>query len=282
VWAQWQEDPTLVDARWDELGVGEVECPDGRLYLSAALRENPTMPASGRYVTPVHPAGQIQALNGLRYGQAVNHQGVVVDLLLDLYLPPSSPVADRPTIVMVRRGGFSGGTRANLAASALEFARRGFVAASIDYRLRPNETVEEQLVAASAAIDDAMESVRWLKSQAATYGIDADRIALLGTSAGGAIALGVAVAAPRHLGPCLPDLRGHPCGRQRLRRDPPARRGPHRLPGTRRPLVPPRDRALPLAPPRPGRLTRPADPRVREAAGVVAYGTSRENPSRWS
>jgi len=194
VWAQWQGDPSLVDARWNEMGVGEVTCPDGRLYLSAALRENPSMPASGRYVTPVHPAAQVQVLSGLRYGQAVNHQGVLVDLVLDLYVPPVGPVAERPLIVMVHGGGFSGGTRANLATTAREYARRGFVAASIDYRLRPNETLEEQLVAASAAIDDAMESVRWLKSQAATYGIDTDRIALLGTSAGGAIALGVAVA----------------------------------------------------------------------------------------
>jgi pimeloyl-ACP methyl ester carboxylesterase len=194
VWAQWQSDPSLVDARWDELGVGEVECPDGRLYMSAALRENPSMPPSGRYVTAVYPADQIQVLTGLEYGEAVNYQGVVVVLLLDLYLPPAGPDPERPLIVMVHGGGFSGGSRANLAANALEYARRGFVAASIDYRLRPNDTPEEQLVAALDAIDDAMESVRWFKSQAATYGIDAARIALLGTSAGGAIALGVAVA----------------------------------------------------------------------------------------
>ncbi|HEV7759927.1 MAG TPA: hypothetical protein VGO78_13095 [Acidimicrobiales bacterium] len=54
VWAQWQDDPTLVDARWDELGVGEVACPDGRLYLSAALRQDPSMPV-GEDPTPGGP-----------------------------------------------------------------------------------------------------------------------------------------------------------------------------------------------------------------------------------
>jgi dienelactone hydrolase len=68
------------------------------------------------------------------------------------------------------------------------------VTATIDYRLRPNDTPEEQLAAASDAIDDAMESVRWLKAHAAAYGIDTGRIGVLGSSAGGAIALGVALA----------------------------------------------------------------------------------------
>ena len=47
------------------------------------------------------------------------------------------------------------------------------------------------LLAARNAIDDGMESVRWLRSKAATYGFDDTRIAALGSSAGGAIALGI-------------------------------------------------------------------------------------------
>jgi hypothetical protein len=158
VWARWQDDPTLVDARWDELGVGEVACPDGRLYLSAALRQNPSMPASGRYVTAQYAANQVQVLSGIAYGQAVDYRGTTVDLLLDLYVPPAppGPAATRPLIVMVHGGSFIGGSRTQQAAAATEYARRGFVAASIDYRVRPNDTPEEQLVAAGDAIDDAM------------------------------------------------------------------------------------------------------------------------------
>lgn len=124
----------------------------------------PSIPANGRYVTAQYTAGQVQVLTGLEYGQALNHQGNPVTLLLDLYLPPAGPDPERPTIVMVHGGGFCCGSRSALAARAREYARRGFVAASIDYRVRPNDTPEEQLAAALDAIDDGMESIRWLKS----------------------------------------------------------------------------------------------------------------------
>ena len=47
------------------------------------------------------------------------------------------------------------------------------------------------------AIADAQESVRWLRAHATTYGIDPTRIAAVGDSAGGAIALGLAAAPER-------------------------------------------------------------------------------------
>jgi len=195
VWAEWAGEPTVTAARWDEYGVGERSCPDGNLYMTLLLRENPTMPASGRYSTPVYGASQIDVTEGLVYGAAVDHLGNTIDLLLDVYVPPAGGETDRPLILYVHGGGFSGGSRSAFATSAVQYARRGFVVASIDYRLRPNDTQAEQLVAAVQAIDDAMESVRWLKANAPTYGVDPDRIAALGSSAGGAIVLGVGHAA---------------------------------------------------------------------------------------
>lgn len=195
VWAEWAAEPTLTAVRWDEYGVGERSCPDGNLYLTLLLRENPTMPGSGRYSTPIFPSGEVDVLSGLVYGSAIDHRGVTIDLLLDLYVPPDDEITERPLILFVHGGGFSGGSRSSFATHAMNYARRGFVVASIDYRLRPNDTPAEQLVAALQAIDDAMESVRWLKANAPTYGIDPDRIAALGSSAGGAIVLGVGHAA---------------------------------------------------------------------------------------
>ena len=49
------------------------------------------------------------------------------------------------------------------------------------------------MLKATNAIDDGIESVRWLRSNAATYSIDVGRIAGLGSSAGGAITLGMAI-----------------------------------------------------------------------------------------
>lgn len=49
VWSSWAADPTLVEARWDGLGVADEVCPDGQLYLSLVLRDR----------TPgVHPEGR--------------------------------------------------------------------------------------------------------------------------------------------------------------------------------------------------------------------------------
>jgi poly(3-hydroxybutyrate) depolymerase len=192
IWSRWEDAPGMTDARWKGLGVGEVECDDGNLYMTAVLRAEPTMPASGRYSSAIYTTGQIQTIGGLRYGTAVNHQGATVDLLLDLYLPPSGGPDRRPLAILVHGGGFSGGSRADMAGAARSYAQRGFVAASISYRLRPSATLPELVAAASDGIDDGMESVRWLRSKAATYGIDPERIALVGSSAGGVIALGAA------------------------------------------------------------------------------------------
>jgi len=41
LWAAWSAEPVLVEARWNEIGVGLVECDDGRLYGSLVLRDVP-------------------------------------------------------------------------------------------------------------------------------------------------------------------------------------------------------------------------------------------------
>lgn len=190
LWEQLSGAPTLTDARWDEMGVGETECADGELYMTLLLRDNPTMPATGRYAAPVYGPNRVAHLPALRYGTAINEDGDPEELLLDLWLPPDD-VGPRPLVLYVHGGSFQGGEREDFARYAVRYARLGYVVASIDYRLRDNDTPEEQQVAALDAIDDAMESVRWLRSKAATYNIDTTRMLGLGSSAGGAIILGV-------------------------------------------------------------------------------------------
>ena len=188
----WVGDPIVVDPRWDEIGVGETTCPDGRLYLSTALTQAPSLQASGRYATPIFSSAQITRTSNLEYGTAVNHAGQTVDLYLDLFTPPSGPTPTRPAVLLFHGGGFVGGTRQDYAQGALDVARLGYVAATVSYRLRPSGS--STLAAAADAIDDGMEAVRWLKANAATYGIDTTRIGALGQSAGGVIALGLALA----------------------------------------------------------------------------------------
>lgn len=41
IWATWAGAATLVDPRWNEMGVADTQCADGRLYLSTILRDSP-------------------------------------------------------------------------------------------------------------------------------------------------------------------------------------------------------------------------------------------------
>ena len=129
------------------------------------------------------------------YGSA-DVQGQPVDLKLDLYQPSGDTVAHRPLLIWVHGGGFTGGDKTSGATQANFFARRGYVAASINYRLlsptgcggTPSPTlICEQ--AAIAAQHDAQAAVRWFRANASTYRIDTGRIAMAGSSAGAVTSL---------------------------------------------------------------------------------------------
>lgn len=103
------------------------------------------------------------------------------DLKLDLYVPAGDAPAPRPAIVFVHGGGWRAGVRANFAPMAIRMAERGYVTATISYRLSPEALYP-------AAVMDAKAAVRWVRAHATDYGIDPHRIAIAGGSAGGQIA----------------------------------------------------------------------------------------------
>ncbi|MBX3287429.1 MAG: alpha/beta hydrolase [Actinobacteria bacterium] len=154
------------------------------------------MPAEGRYSSVQHPVSELTTVADRVYGQAEDYAGTVVPLKLDLFLPPAGGPATRPTVVLVHGGSFSGGDKSNMAGTARGYAQRGYVAVALGYRLDPNaaESTQRYLAAATDAIDDGLEAVRWLRANATTYRIDPERIAVIGSSAGGAVALGTAIA----------------------------------------------------------------------------------------
>jgi acetyl esterase/lipase len=102
-------------------------------------------------------------------------------LQLDLYLPRQRAGKPVPGIVFVHGGGWRTGVRANFAPMAIRMAERGYAAATISYRLSPQARYP-------AAVQDVKAAVRWMRTHAARYGIDPDRIAVGGGSAGGQIA----------------------------------------------------------------------------------------------
>ncbi len=108
-------------------------------------------------------------------------------LKLDVYSPDAMPgglTTKRPAIIALHGGGWRGGSRSEYGRSLAPLVRQGFVVVSVDYRLsRPG------IPSWPANLDDVREAVRWVRRHADSYAIDGDRIAAIGASAGGHLAL---------------------------------------------------------------------------------------------
>lgn len=95
---------------------------------------------------------------------------------LDLLVPPGAKRA--PLLLFVHGGGWSiGDKRTGAGAKASHFSAQGWAFASANYRLVPQATVEQQAADIAAAI-------AWARGNAATHGLDPDKIVLMGHSAG--------------------------------------------------------------------------------------------------
>jgi acetyl esterase len=109
-------------------------------------------------------------------------------LAVDVYEPEGgTSKTARPAVLMVHGGGWAAGDRGELRDLALLAARAGVVAFSMDYRLTSQDDVRWPMPA-----DDVAEVLAWLRAHAGELGIDPQRIALLGGSAGGHLAAWVA------------------------------------------------------------------------------------------
>lgn len=103
---------------------------------------------------------------------------------LDLYFPPDHAAgAHGPAVVWIHGGGWTGGKKSNAREKnvCLALAAEGFVCASVDYKLGEGAWPQNVL--------DCKNGVRYLRAHAAELGIDPDRIAVAGGSAGGHLAL---------------------------------------------------------------------------------------------
>lgn len=140
----------------------------------------------------LYPSRQLVSHEALKFGEGVDDQGQNVELLLDMWAPPYDGQL-RPVVVMVHGGSFVGGDRFPLAFTAHEFAERGAVSVSIEYRLASEGNAQNLSTEGGLdAIGDGQLAVQWLRGNADQFDIDPDRIAALGRSAGGVVALGMA------------------------------------------------------------------------------------------
>jgi len=111
-----------------------------------------------------------------------------VDLNVWIFEPDGHQASDnRPAIVFFFGGGFRGGSPGQFRNQAKHLASRGMVAISADYRVLSRHGVKPD-----KCFEDAKAAVRWIRVNAGRLGIDPDRIAAGGGSAGGYLAVATA------------------------------------------------------------------------------------------
>lgn len=147
------------------------------------------------------------------YGSSVDFNGDSVSLGMDIYQPKcplNSQISNWPLLIVIHGGAFIEGSKndASVQDYCKEFARRGYVTASISYRLgfvsddnawTCNYPSYNCLFAGDSAewiranyrgIQDAKGAIRYLVNRNQLYSIDTNNVFLVGESAGAFIALG--------------------------------------------------------------------------------------------
>jgi acetyl esterase/lipase len=156
-----------------------------------------SQPVPSDYLTSRYP---VITTSGIQYRTVSDYKGVSTSLAFDLYRRSSNPTVLQPVVILIHGGGYNASsadrTQSYIVSLAYELAARGFQALAIDYRLRATAdrtTDATQLPALRDAAADALEAVKFVRANAATYGWDPNAIFVLGGSAGGRVAAWLAV-----------------------------------------------------------------------------------------
>lgn len=120
-------------------------------------------------------SGRIDAISGVVYNQVFERGRSVRALKMTLFIPQSKE--KKPAVLYFPGGGFTSADHEKFLDMRYALARAGFVVAACEYRAVPSQF--------PALLQDAKAAVRWLRAHAQQFGVDADRIGILGDSAGG-------------------------------------------------------------------------------------------------
>lgn len=108
--------------------------------------------------------------------QTVNYTS---DLQADLYSIPSDK--EKPAVILIHGGYWSGGNRKELSDFATKLANKGYLAMTIDYHLLPKYKQPTQT-------EDATKALWWLRENSEKLGVNPNKVAVAGVSAGGYLA----------------------------------------------------------------------------------------------
>ena len=166
------------------------------VLFTTSLNQLNAQCTGGRYYNPIF--GTVNTSTVI-YGNAVLYNGVDTNLRVDIYQPAGDTLADRPLLVFAFGGSIVSGLRESpdLVILCNYFASRGYVCASIDYRLGyyGSGTDTNLFAAMLRGIQDMKGAVRFFYKDAYTannYRIDTSQIFIGGVSAGAFIALNYA------------------------------------------------------------------------------------------
>lgn len=140
---------------------------------------------------------QTNATIDIQYGQNTTVGGASVNLLADVYEPVGDVATHRPLIILMHGGSFISGDKSDMTQICEYYAQKGFVAASISYRLfdgplfpLPDSNSIAEVVVQSTS--DLKAAIRWFKDDAANgnqFEIDTNYVLVGGISAGSISAL---------------------------------------------------------------------------------------------
>ena len=162
----------------------QTDVTSARVDLGYSLTKTPganLRPAGD--VRPALPDG-VKRITNIEYSRPPTGA-----LLLDIYLPSTTPTKALPVILWTHGGGWKNGSKENCPLTWL--AAEGYAVVSLNYRL-------SWAAKWPAQIEDARAAIRWLRTNATQFGLDPARFAISGGSSGGNLAsiVGTAPAAP--------------------------------------------------------------------------------------
>jgi para-nitrobenzyl esterase len=157
------------------------------LAIAGAANAQSTCNA-GRYSSDVYTATTVTS--AVQYGSNTNYLGSAQNLTLDVYQATGDTSVARPLVIWVHGGSFLSGTSADVDVTSLSqhFAKKGFVCASINYRLGMNSIDSSNaILAVIRGVQDVKAAVRFFRKDKATtntFKIDTNNIFIGGSSAG--------------------------------------------------------------------------------------------------
>lgn len=107
------------------------------------------------------------------------------DTKMDVYLPEGEGL--HPGVMFIHGGAWIAGDRSEYSQAAKRLARAGYVAATIEYRLLPDGAFPKN-------VQDCFCALAHMRAHAGEYGLDPNRVAVVGYSAGGHLAAMVGLA----------------------------------------------------------------------------------------